>query len=251
MPRFLELERSHRSVILGLRATTRMPRGGAGARYGMFVAPAEGMGALVDAVAMRLPEGVVRLGRTVESIGRDGERWRLRTATETLDADALVLATPAFAAAPLLAPLDASLARALDGIEYASSATVTLGFRAADVAGRLTGFGFVGPFVERRALLACPLPTRKYPRPGPGGPRVAPRLRGRRAPAGARRAGRRRAGDDSPRRAALAARHRRRSGAAPRGALPARDAAVCRWTPRPRGGDRAACRGAARPRAGR
>jgi protoporphyrinogen/coproporphyrinogen III oxidase len=169
MPRFLDLERSHRSVILGLRATTRMARGGAGARYGMFVAPADGMGALVDAVAMRLPEGVVRLGRTAESLARDGERWQVRTAAETLDADAIVLATPAFAAAPLLAPLDGGLARALDGIEYASSATVTLGFRAADVAGRLTGFGFVVPFVEQRSLLACTFSSRKYPGRAPDG----------------------------------------------------------------------------------
>ena len=149
MPRFLELERTHRSVILGLRATTRVPRGDAGARYGMFVAPADGMGALVDAVARRLPEGVVRLGTAVESIARDGERWQVGAGGRPFDADAVVVATPAFAAAPLVAPLDAALARALAAIEYASSATVTLGFRAAGVAERLTGFGFVLPFAGR------------------------------------------------------------------------------------------------------
>jgi oxygen-dependent protoporphyrinogen oxidase len=169
MPRFLELERTHRSVILGLRATTRVARGDAGARYGMFVAPADGMGALVDAVARRLPEGVVRLGRAVESITHDGEGWRVWAEGETLDADAVVVATPAFAAARLLTPLDAWLARDLGAIEYASSATVTLGFRAAGVADRLTGFGFVVPFAERRALLACTFASRKYPGRAPDG----------------------------------------------------------------------------------
>lgn len=169
MPRFLELERTYRSVILGLRASTRVPRGSAGARYGMFVAPADGMGALVDAVARRLPEGVVRLGTAVECIARDGERWQVAAGRQTLDAHGVVLAAPAFAAARLLAPLDASLARELDAIEYASSATVTLGFPAAGVADRLTGFGFVVPFAERRALLACTFASRKYPGRAPEG----------------------------------------------------------------------------------
>jgi oxygen-dependent protoporphyrinogen oxidase len=156
-------------VILGLRATTRVPRGSAGARYGMFVAPADGMGTLVDAIARRLPEGVVRLRTVVEALTRDGERWRIVAEGQTLDADAVVVATPAFAAARLLAPLDPPLARDLDAIEYASSATVTLGFRAAGVADRLTGFGFVVPFAERRALLACTFASRKYPGRAPAG----------------------------------------------------------------------------------
>lgn len=169
MPRFPEIERTHRSVILGLRATARVPRGSAGARYGLFVAPADGMGALVEAVVRRLPEGVVRLGAAVESLARAGARWQVTAGGQTLDAEAVVLATPAFAAAPLLAPLDATLARDLHAIEYASSATVTLGFRADGVAARLVGFGFVVPFAERRALLACTFASRKYPGRAPPG----------------------------------------------------------------------------------
>src|SRR5207249_2496207 len=60
MPRFRELERKYRSVIRGLRASTGTTRA-AGARYSLFAAPADGMGALVEALARRLPEGVVRL----------------------------------------------------------------------------------------------------------------------------------------------------------------------------------------------
>src|SRR5437899_3077491 len=60
MPRFRELERKHGSVIRGLRAEAGASRA-AGARYSLFAAPADGMGALVEALARRLPEGVVRL----------------------------------------------------------------------------------------------------------------------------------------------------------------------------------------------
>src|SRR5262249_41026150 len=77
MPRFLELERAHRSVILGLRQSAGAACGSAGARYGLFVAPADGMRALVEAVARALPEGVVRLRTTVELLARDGARWRV------------------------------------------------------------------------------------------------------------------------------------------------------------------------------
>jgi oxygen-dependent protoporphyrinogen oxidase len=166
MPRFAELEARHRSLILGLRATSSARA--AGARYSLFVAPAGGMGALVDALARRLPEGVVRLRAGASGLARDGGRWRLRAGGEPLDADAVVLATPASAAATLLAPLDQELARLLASIDYASSATITLGFRSAD-ASALRGFGFVVPRREQRALLACTYASRKFPHRAPEG----------------------------------------------------------------------------------
>jgi oxygen-dependent protoporphyrinogen oxidase len=171
MPRFLELERRHRSLILGLRAGSRAAaRATAGARYALFVAPDDGMGALVDALAQRLPAGVVRLRAPVDGLARDGAGWRLRAGGEALAADALVLATPAHTAATLLAPLDAPLAQLLAGIDYASSATVTLGYRAADLPPEaLRGFGFVVPAAEGRPLLACTYASRKFPHRAPAG----------------------------------------------------------------------------------
>src|SRR5262249_57304282 len=76
-PRFLEVERAHRSVILGLRRTGTAKGGAAGARYGLFVAPADGMGALVEAVARRLPEGVVRMHAAGRWLARVGARWQV------------------------------------------------------------------------------------------------------------------------------------------------------------------------------
>jgi oxygen-dependent protoporphyrinogen oxidase len=169
MPRFLELERAHRSVILGLQQSAGGARGSAGARYGLFVAPADGMGALVEAVARALPEGVVRLRATVESLARDGARWRVAGSAQAFDADAVIVTAPAWVAARLVAPHDGALARDLGAIEYASSATVTLGFRAKGVADKLQGFGFVVPFAERRSLLACTFASRKYPGRAPEG----------------------------------------------------------------------------------
>src|SRR5207237_9000952 len=93
MPRFRELERKYRSVIRGLRASAGASRA-AGARYALFAAPATGMGALVEALARRLPAGVVRLRSPVGTPARDGARWRLRAGGEAVAVDALVRAGP-------------------------------------------------------------------------------------------------------------------------------------------------------------
>lgn len=162
MPRFLEMERRHRSVILGLRERAAEAAGTAGARYGLFASHARGMGAIVDALVERLPRQSLRLGSPVSALGRVGEHWRVLTGLETLEADAVIVAVPAYAAARLLDPLDPRLGEALRAVEYASSATVSLAFPASALAGKLHGFGFVVPAAEKRSLIACTYSSRKY-----------------------------------------------------------------------------------------
>jgi oxygen-dependent protoporphyrinogen oxidase len=165
LPRFPALERSHRSVIRGLRATTARPaRAAAGARYGLFVTHREGMGAFAAAIAARLPPGAVRLATGARRLERLAEGWRVHTAAgEALDAAAVIVATPAHHAASLVRDVDERLAAALEEIEYASSATVTLVYARRDLRAPLPGFGFVVPHRERRDLIAATFLSRKYP----------------------------------------------------------------------------------------
>jgi oxygen-dependent protoporphyrinogen oxidase len=86
-----------------------------------------------------------------------------------LKADAVVLATPAFGAAGLLAPLDATVAGMLGAIPYASTATVTLGFRREGFSHDLDGYGFVIPRIEGRALLASTWSSSKWGHRAPDG----------------------------------------------------------------------------------
>lgn len=171
MPRFVELERRQRSLILGLwRAGRARPEpGSSGARWSLFVSLAGGMGELVEALAARLPAGTVRTGCRVEGVERRGQRWRLATAAGPVDADRVVVATESHAASRLLRYVDPPLAAMLQVIAYASSATVSLGYRRADIAHRLDGFGFVVPRTENRALLACTFSSVKYPGRAPEG----------------------------------------------------------------------------------
>ena len=169
MPRFAEMETRHRSLILGLRRRADEAKGVAGARYGLFVSHRDGMGALIQALAARIPERSIRLRTAVDALERTPAGWRLRTGGGALDADAVVLACPAPVAATLVRPLDAEIATDLAAIPHASSAIVTLGIRTADLPRDLPGFGFVVPATDRRDILACTFSSRKWPGRAPAG----------------------------------------------------------------------------------
>ena len=174
MPRFQDLERRERSLILGMwRAAQQAPAadaGTSGARWSLFVTLRDGMEELVRALTARLPPGTVRLGTRVTDVVRDDARWRVLTATGDAEAaDAVVIASEAGQAGRLLRYLDPGLSLLLDGIPYAGSATVTLAFRRADVAHPLDGFGFVVPRVEGRPIIACTFSSVKYPGRAPDG----------------------------------------------------------------------------------
>ena len=174
MPRFLELERRERSLILGLwRGARRAPAeaaGASGARWSLFVTFAEGMEELIRALGARLPPDAIRLKARVTGITREGSGWRLGIGDGApATADAVIIATESHQAGRMLRYTDPGLAHLLDGIPYASSATVTLGWRRADIPHPLDGFGFVVPQTERRPIIACTFSSVKYPGRAPEG----------------------------------------------------------------------------------
>ena len=165
MPRFLEMERKHRSVISAMWQQRR--RGGqssaptSGARWSLFVSFDDGMQSLVDLVARQLPEGVIRLSAPVRTLERlPTNRWRV---DGEIECDALVLATPAYISADLLAAASRALSDELHAISYASSATITLAYRREDIPHPLDGFGFVVPDIEKSSMVACTFSSLKYP----------------------------------------------------------------------------------------
>jgi oxygen-dependent protoporphyrinogen oxidase len=174
MPRFLEMERAHRSLILalwrGARRNPGMAAGTSGARWSLFVSFADGMEEFPRGLADRLPPGSVRLKERVVGLQRDGARWRVGTADGSgVDADAVIVAAEAPQAARMVRGLDPSLAHLLEAIPYASSATVTLAYRREEIPHPLDGFGFVVPRIERRSILACTFSSVKYPGRAPAG----------------------------------------------------------------------------------
>jgi len=80
-----------------------------------------------------------------------------------------VIALPAYSAGSLLAPVVPAAAAEVSRIEYASTATVSLAYRRADIDHPLDGFGFVVPAVEGRTVLACTFSSVKFPNRAPEG----------------------------------------------------------------------------------
>jgi oxygen-dependent protoporphyrinogen oxidase len=171
MPRFLELERRERSLILGLmRAARQAPQPGtSGARWSLFVTFANGMGQMIETLAARLPDSAVQLKTRVMGIERAGSGWRIGLGAGALEADAVIVTAESHAAARLLRYVDPQIATLLGDITYASSATVSLGYRRADVPHPLDAFGFVVPRTEGKALLAATFSSVKYPGRAPEG----------------------------------------------------------------------------------
>ncbi len=163
LPRFVEMERRWGSLVRGARLERRADSSGSsGARYGLFIAPRDGMSSLVDALAGRLPAGSVRCGSTVTRLCASGNAWSLTTDGADIEFDAVIFAMPAFAAASLLAETSAELAGDLQRISYAGSAIVVLGYRREQITRGCEGFGFVVPRIERREILAASYSSAKF-----------------------------------------------------------------------------------------
>lgn len=172
MPRFLEMERNSRSIIWSMwRAQGRAPQGAratSGARWSLFVSVDDGMQSLVDVIVARLPADSVRLRSSLLGLKRE-KAWKIMGADGEVEADAVILATPAHLSSQLLRELDVKLAGELLGVPYASSATVSLAYRSDQLPQPLDGFGFVVPLIEARSIVACTYSSVKYPGRAPEG----------------------------------------------------------------------------------
>ena len=161
LPRFLDMERDHRSLILAMMRQGQK-RGTSGARYSLFLSFDRGMEVLVNALADVVPN--VRLRTRVEELSHDSGTWRIRADSgETFEADAVCLAVPAYVAGRLLRDVNEPLAAKLNEIKYASTATINLAYRRKSISHPLNGFGFVVPFIEKRSLIACTFSSVKFP----------------------------------------------------------------------------------------
>ncbi len=132
----------------------------------VFAAPRGGMGTLPGLVR---DEGgfEVRTSTTVRALRRTATGWALTvgptTHAETIEAGAVVLATPAAPTARLLTDVLPEASAELAAVQSASVAVVTLAFRARDVPEALfERSGFLVPPVEGRAIKASTFSFAKW-----------------------------------------------------------------------------------------
>lgn len=152
---------------------TPSPSAGAGAATGrrgpMLLGLEGGVHQLPLALAdiVRARGGEIRLSTLSRGLERTATGWRVLTGPTTdptsLDADAVVVATPAPAAARLLAEVTPFAAEELREVETASMAVVTLAVPAGrDGWDALPGSGFLVPAVDGRLIKASTFVSTKW-----------------------------------------------------------------------------------------
>jgi oxygen-dependent protoporphyrinogen oxidase len=164
-PQLSAAARRSADLVAGARALVpAAPAPGAGPPPPVFYGLPGGMGGLVDALADRLTAAGVELrtAAAVRALTRDGDRWRLEADGGAVEADAVVLAAPAFATAPLLAPHEPTAAATLAAITHASVAMVAFAWPTDDLARPLDGSGFLVPRGEGRLMTACSWSSSKW-----------------------------------------------------------------------------------------
>ncbi|MDJ0866737.1 MAG: protoporphyrinogen oxidase [Myxococcota bacterium] len=165
-PSLADAERRRGSIVLGM-LTARSERGLTGTWSGL-----QGVASLLAPLAERLGEALA-LRHRVCTINFDSGVYQVEVEGEsgsrTVRAQGLVLAAPAPVSATLLRPLDAEAAAALDAIQYAPLASVSLGVDPTQVREGVRGFGYLVPRGEGDALLGCLFPSQLFAGRAPHG----------------------------------------------------------------------------------
>jgi len=169
LPRLLQMESRYGSLTRGMLAAHRDMQARMKAAGGAYVEPQPifttlrgGMQQLVDAIESMLNPAWVRRSAPVSAVTKRTDCWIVENADSVAAFDAVIVATPAWAAAELLQGVDAQLAEELRGVPYSSSITVNLVFDETRLGRLPEGFGFLVPAGEGRALLACTFVHRKF-----------------------------------------------------------------------------------------
>ncbi len=196
IPSLRDNERDHRSLLLASIAEAKARKAREAARVeaaraaaaaaaasgappppvmprSIFLSLRGGMTRLTDTVAAALgamPGVDLRLGAAVASLQPSGAGYRLALAEGgTLDADAVILASPAPATATILDDVAPAASAALRSIRYGSATIVSLAYREDKLTRPVAGHGYVVAADAANPLSACTITSGKWPGRAPDG----------------------------------------------------------------------------------
>ena len=131
----------------------------------------DGVGSLAEAIAAKLGDSV-RLGAKAASVARSANYqvcFEQNGRNEMVEAAAVVVATPAYTAAHIAAPISSPLVHTLSGVAYAPVAVVASGYYDRQITERLDGFGFLVPRSEKVRTLGTVWNSSLFPGRAPAG----------------------------------------------------------------------------------
>lgn len=147
LARFVDIETKYGSLTRGVLAQPR-PKSSGGS-FLLTLRP--GLGKLIE--ALRPSADIVQAD--VQTLEQTVGGFRVRANGDWIEAEHVVIATPAGSASPILQTLKPELASLLAGIPYTSSITLSLGYRKATFDHPLAGHGFLVPKKERKHIFGC------------------------------------------------------------------------------------------------
>jgi protoporphyrinogen/coproporphyrinogen III oxidase len=162
---FAEMEKNHRSLVLGMMKRKKSQPAPASntPRPSIFTTLSGGLQQLPSAIAAHLNPQNIRINTSVQSLAAEGDHYTITLADGShLQASNVIFTTPAYITADIVQPLDPALAEKLRRIRYVSTSTVSLAFRRSDITCPLNGFGFIVPATEGRRITACSWSSNKF-----------------------------------------------------------------------------------------
>lgn len=173
-PKFVQLEEESGSLIRGMikkmahmrKGRGATPSGGDKKKITMFMTLKDGLSEFIDTLSSRIENTKntkIIKGAAVSGIAKGAQGYTVTIeGGKTIDADAVIVAAPAWAASSIVKGIDAELSGKLLSIPYVSTATVSIAFKKKDVKHPLNGFGFVVPKIEKRKIMAATWTSVKF-----------------------------------------------------------------------------------------
>lgn len=165
-PSFPKMEKEQGSLLLASwRNKANKPKGPTGSAFqtvttGLYSA-VERMVAAMDGVEFKLNTTVTRLAPA-------GEKYEVTlNGSEQVEADAVVLAVPAYVAADLVKPFRNDVAGELNEVPYGNSCVVALGYNRKDIDHPLDATGYLVPASEPMNVTASTWVSTKWPHSTP------------------------------------------------------------------------------------
>jgi protoporphyrinogen/coproporphyrinogen III oxidase len=158
---FVNLEKKYGSLTKGTLAM-RAERAKQAPGGPLFRTLKGGMEQLTQAITCQLPGKMDRVQDEAVAIRKSNFGYEVELKREKIYAEHVFVCCPATAAAALLRTVDEPMAELLAGVRYNSSVTLALGYEQSDVEGKISGFGFLVPKVERKRMAACTFVKTKF-----------------------------------------------------------------------------------------
>jgi oxygen-dependent protoporphyrinogen oxidase len=157
-PRIYQLEDEYGSLF---KAMFKLKKKRGGSPKGDLHSFHFGMAEIIKALAMKY-SSQIRCGVSVASVSKNNAGFTLETSQGEVQADHVVFATPAYAAAAQLKGLNNYLSQELEKVDYAPVTVVGLGFDIKNQKGVPQGFGYLIPSSEKVKVLGVLFESRVF-----------------------------------------------------------------------------------------